>query len=140
MTPADLDRSGSVASRLLLVSLLCAVALGIVGMHGLGSGPESPVHLGHHAGQAHTLAPDLTVGAAASSGVVGDEAPPANDSGVLALCLMVLTSGFVLAVWLLAAARAGGWRLPRWSTQTKAALDVAVLPPPFRRQLVALRI
>jgi hypothetical protein len=140
MTPADLDRSGSVASRLLLVSLLCAVALGIVGMHGLGSGPESPVHLGHHAGQAHTLAPDLTVGTAASSGVVvGDEAPPADDSGVLALCLMVLTSGFVLGIWLLTA-RVGGWRLPRWSTQTTGALDVAVLPPPFRRQLVALRI
>jgi hypothetical protein len=141
MTPVDLDRSGTVASRLPLVVLLCAIALGIVGMHGLGSGPEAPVHLGHPAGHPHTLAPDLTQGVAASSGVVvGDETSPAHDSGVLALCLMVLTSGLVLGIWLFAAARAGGWRLPRWSAQATAAVDVAVLPTPFRRQPAVLRI
>jgi hypothetical protein len=140
MTPADLDRSGSVASRLPLVILLCAIAVGIVGMHGLGPGPESAGHVGHHAGQVLTVSPDVTLGVVAPDGaVVGDDAPP-HDAGVLALCLMVLTPCLALGLWLLVAARAGGWRLPRCLSRAVAAVDVAVLPPPFQRQLSVLRI
>ena len=85
---------------------------------------------------------DTTVGVVASLGVVaGDEAPPADDGGLLALCLMMLTPGLALGLWLLAiAARGGGWRLPRLVPWVVAALDVAGLPPPFERQLTVLRI
>lgn len=136
MTLVDRNCSGAVRTRLPLVVLLCAVALGIVGMHGLGSGPDSGDHVGHHAAPTMIMATDTTVGV-----VAGDEAPPADDGGLLALCLMVLTPGLVLGLWLLAtAARGGGWRLPRLVTWAVAALDVAGLPPPFERQLTVLRI
>ena len=60
---------------------------------------------------------------------------------LLALCLMMLTPGLALGLWLLAiAARGGGWRLPRLVPWVVAALDVAGLPPPFERQLTVLRI
>ncbi len=49
MTLADRTFPGAVRTRLPLVVLLCAVALGIVGMHGLASGPDSGGHIGHHA-------------------------------------------------------------------------------------------
>ena len=111
-------------------------------MHGLGSGPASGEHVGHHAAPTIMMTTDTTVGVVAALGVVdGDEAPPADDAGLLALCLMVLTPGLALGLWLLAtAARGGGWRLPRLVPRLVAALDVAGLPPPFKRQLTVLRI
>ena len=141
MTLADRTFPGAVRTRLPLVVLLCAVALGIVGMHGLASGPDSGEHVGHHAA-AMMMTTDTTVGVVASHGVVaGDEAPPADDGGLLALCLMVLTPGLALGLWIFAtAARGGGWRLPRLVPWVVAALDVAGLPPPFERQLTVLRI
>jgi len=141
MTLADRTLPGAVKTRLPRVVLLCAVALGIVGMHGLASGPDSGEHVGHHAA-AIMMTTDTTVGVVASHGVVaGDEAPPADDGGLLALCLMMLTPGLALGLWLLAiAARGGGWRLPRLVPWVVAALDVAGLPPPFERQLTVLRI
>ena len=141
MTLADRTFPGAVRTRLPLVVLLCAVALGIVGMHGLASGPDSGEHVGHHAAPTIIMTTDTTVGVVASLGVVaGDEAPPADDGGLLALCLMMLTPGLALGLWLLAiAARGGGWRLLRLMTGV-AALDVAGLPPPFERQLTVLRI
>ncbi|MAS53890.1 MULTISPECIES: hypothetical protein [Nocardioides] len=142
MTLADRTFPGAVRTRLPLVVLLCAVALGIVGMHGLASGPDSGEHVGHHAAPTIIMTTDTTVGVVASLGVVaGDEAPPADDGGLLALCLMMLTPGLALGLWLLAiAARGGGWRLPRLVPWVVAALDVAGLPPPFERQLTVLRI
>lgn len=142
MTLADRNCSGAVRTRLPLVVLLCAVALGIVGMHGLASGSDSGEHVGHHAAPTMMMTTDTTVGVVASLGVVAaDEAPPVNDGGLLALCLMVLTPGLALGLWLLAtAARGGGWRLPRLVPWVVAALDVAGLPPPFERQLTVLRI
>ena len=142
MTPAERNCSGAVRTRPPLVVLLCAVALGIVGMHGLGFGPDSGEHVGHHTAPTIIMTTDTTVGVVASLGVVaGDEAAPADDGGLLALCLMVLTPGLALGLWLLAtAARGGGWRLPRLVTRVVAALDVAGLPPPFERQLTVLRI
>ena len=111
-------------------------------MHGLGFGPDSGEHVGHHAAPTIIMTTDITVGVVASLGVVaGDEAPPADDGGLLALCLMVLTPGLALGFWLLAtAARGRGWRLPRLVTRVVAALDAAMLPPPFERQLTVLRI
>lgn len=141
MTLADRTCSGAVRTRLPLVVLLCAVALGIVGMHGLASGPDSGEHVGHHAAPTLMMTSDTTVGVVASGVAAGDEAPPADDGGLLALCLMVLTPGLALGLWLLAtAARGGGWRLPRLVPRVVAALDVAGLPPPFERQLTVLRI
>nr|WP_223394046.1 DUF6153 family protein [Nocardioides rotundus] len=142
MTLADRTLPGAVKTRLPRVVLLCAVALGIVGMHGLASGPDSAEHVGHHAAPAMMMTTDTTVGVVASHGVVaGDEAPPADDGGLLALCLMVLTPGLALGLWIFAtAARGGGWRLPRLVPWVVAALDVAGLPPPFERQLTVLRI
>lgn len=141
MTLADRTLPGAVKTRLPRAVLLCAVALGIVGMHGLASGPDSGEHVGHHAA-AMMMTTDTTAGVVASHGVVaGDEAPPADDGGLLALCLMMLTPGLALGLWLLAiAARGGGWRLPRLVPWVVAALDVAGLPPPFERQLTVLRI
>ena len=142
MTLADRTFPGAVRTRLPLVVLLCAVALGIVGMHGLASGPDSGEHVGHHAAPTIIMTTDTTVGVVASLGVVaGDEAPPADDGGLLALCLMMLTPGLALGLWLLAiAARGGGWRLLRLMSGVVDALDVAGLPPPFERQLTVLRI
>lgn len=142
MTLADRDRSGAVTSRLLLVIVLCAVALGIVGMHGLGSSPNSAEHVGPHAAPAAALTADNTVGVDASLGAAaGDEAPLADDAGQPALCLMVLTPGLARGLWLLDAAALGGtWRLPRSVDRAAAAVEVASLPAPFRRQLTVLRI
>lgn len=142
MTLADRTFPGAVRTRLPLVVLLCAVALGIVGMHGLASGPDSGEHVGHHAAPTIMMTTDTAAGVVASPGVAaGDEAPPADDGGLLALCLMMLTPGLALGLWLLAiAARGGGWRLPRLVPWVVAALDVAGLPPPFERQLTVLRI
>lgn len=142
MTLADRTFLGAVRTRLPLVVLLCAVALGIVGMHGLASGPDSGGHVGHHAAPAMMMTTDTAAGVVASPGVAaGDEAPPADDGGLLALCLMVLTPGLALGLWMFATvARNGGWRLPRLVSRAIAALDVTGLPPPFERQLTVLLI
>lgn len=144
MTLADRARSGAVTSRLPLVMFLWAVALGVIGMHGLGSGPVSGEYVGHHAAPTVSMSADTTVSGDASLGTVaGDEVPPADDAGLLALCLMVLTPGLALAlgVWLLATAALGGtWRLPRLLARVVAAVDTAVLAPPLGRQLTVLRI
>ncbi len=140
MTRADHDCSGAVRTRRPLVILLCAIAPGIVSMHGLGSGPASGEHVGHHA-TGMILTVDTSVDAAGSIGAAaGDEAPPVDDVGLLALCLMVLAPGVVLSLWMLAtAARGGNWRLPRLARRV-VALDAAGLPPRFERQLTVLRI
>ncbi len=134
MTLADRTFPGAVRTRLPLVVLLCAVALGIVGMHGLASGPDSGEHVGHHAAPTIMMTTDTAAGVVASPGVAaGDEAPPADDGGLLALCLMVLTPGLALGLWMFAtAARNGGWRLPRLVPWAIAALDVTGLPTAVR--------
>ncbi len=148
MTLADRDGSGAVTSRLLLVILLCAVALGIVGMHGLGSSPFSPVHVGPHALPAavltadHSADVDNTVGVESSRGTTaGDEAPLADDAESNTLCLTVPTPGLARVLWLLDAAALGGpWNLPPSVDRAAASVDVTPLPAPFRRQLTVLRI
>lgn len=138
MTLADLDRSGTEPSRLPLVLLLCAIALGIVGMHGLASEPDSA---GHHSTQVVTVSSDHThVGHSMTGAAVAEEAPEEADTGILALCLMVLTPGLALGLWLLGTFRGAGWRLPRLVARVSAAVDVAVLPPPYQRRLTVLRI
>jgi hypothetical protein len=138
MTLADRTFPGAVRTRLPLVVLLGAVAIGIVGMHGLASGQ----HVGQHAAPTIMMITDTAAGVVASPGVAaGDEAPPADDGGLLALCLMVLTPGLALGWWMFAtAARNGGWRLPRLVPRAIAALDGTGLPPPFERELTVLRI
>lgn len=143
MTPADRDRSRAVTSRLVRVVMLCAVALGIVGMHGLVAAPGSGEPVGHHAGSAVAVAADAAASDGPSSGTRAGsgEAPPADPGGLLALCLTVLTPVVALGLWLVATGRLGsGRRVPRMVPQLAAAVETAVLPPPFAQRLTVLRI
>lgn len=135
MTSADRDRRRAVTSRLVMVVVLGAVVLGIVGMHSLVAAPDAGEHVGHHAVSATVLTSDFPAGAPAGSDT------PADDAGLLALCLMVLTPGLALGLWLLAsAALGGGWRPPRPVVRVVTAVETAALPPPFQRSLSVLRI
>lgn len=137
MSLAELDRSASLGSRLGWVVLLCAVALGIVGMHGLVSSTDGPEPAGHHVAQAVDVAP---VPASPGTAEAADDTSPAVQSGLLALCVMMLVPGAALALWLLVRSRAAGWRLRRVVVRTLLAADVATPPQPFWRQLTVLRI
>ena len=141
MSLAPFDRSASVGSRVAWVVLLCAVAVGIVGMHGLVSSADSAESAGHHVTQAVDLAPEAAGSHAASpdAGPVGHEEPPTQESGLLALCLMVLVPAVAVGLLLLARSRGGVRRLRRLLVRVAVAADVAVPPPPFRRFTV-LRI
>lgn len=137
MSLARLDRSASVGSRLTWVVLLCAVAMGIVGMHGLVTGADSPEGAGHHAVQAVDLAPQA---ANADSAPATDEVPsPAQETGLLALCLMVLVPAVAVGLWLQGRSRVRVRRPLRLMFRGVVARDVAVPLPPFRR-LTVLRI
>jgi hypothetical protein len=140
MSLAQLDRSASVGSRITWAVLLCAVAVGIVGMHGLVSGADFPESAGHHVTQAIDLAPEAAGSHAATqdAGPVGDEGPT-HESGLLALCLMVLVPAVAVGLLLLARSRVGVRHLRRLPARAVLATDVAVPPPPFRR-LTVLRI
>lgn len=130
------QRSQVVASRLCFATLLCALALGIFGMHGLLSVAGSSDHPGHHVSQ--------TTSAGATVEVVGGvvearKAPPVHHSDALMLCVMILTSGIAAGLWLYAKGRAA-WRLPRILT---GAIRMAVVLKPLSvsvRQLTVLRI
>ena len=142
MTLAERDRPGAVMSRLPLVILLCALALGIIGMHGLGPDPGSGEDIGHHGAPSLALTADTAPGPDASQvALAGDEAPPADDAGLLALCLMVLATGVALGPWLLASAARRSWRLPRVLARVGTEPGTAVwLPPPYDGRPVVLRI
>lgn len=123
--------------------MLCAVALGIVGMHGLIAAPGSGEPVGHHAGSVVAVATDAAASDGPSSGTHtrSDEAPPAEAGGLLALCLTVLTPVVAVGLWLAATGRLGsGRRVPRMVPQLAAAVETAVLPPPFAQRLTVLRI
>lgn len=161
MSLAAFDRSASVGSRITWVVLLCAVALGIVGMHGLVGGADSSQSAGHHLTQSIALAPviDLALEAATSHAASADAATadaaspvagthdtgpaeddaPAHGAGLLALCLMVLAPAVTVALFLLARSRVGVRHVRRVLVRAGVAADVAVPKPPFRR-LSVLRI
>lgn len=125
-----------------MIVLLCAVALGILGMHGLAAGPASGGHAGHHATSTTTAATDTAADMVGSAvAMVGDETPAGEPPGLLALCMLMLAPALALGLWLVAtAAGRGSWRLPRPATRVVTSLDVAALPPPFERQLTVLRV
>jgi hypothetical protein len=144
MSPVRLDRAAPPWARSSWVVLLCAVALGILGMHGLVSGAGGPeAGHGHHPAPAIVTQADDAAPASESAGspAVGDNDPhpPAGDAGMLALCLMVLTPVVAVGLWLRAKSRAAGWRLRRLIVRAvTAAVDVPPHPP--NRQLTVLRI
>lgn len=137
MSLAELDRSASVGSRIAWVVLLCAVAVGIVGMHGLVSGADSSESAGHHVAQALDVTPEAAPLGAAPVG--GEHSSPTHGSGLLALCLMVLVPAVAVGLLLLARSRVGVRHLRRLLARAVLATDIAVPPPPFRR-LTVLRI
>lgn len=118
--------------------LLCAVAVGIVGMHGLTQGGDASQPMGHHVVQAVDMAP---ASATPDSPVAGsDDSPRGEDAGLLTLCLMVLVPAVAVGLWLLVRSRVGGWRLRRVPALAIRVLELVVLPQPLWRQLSVLRI
>ena len=142
MTTADREGSGAASTRLPILAIVCAVAFGIVGMHGLGSATASGGHVGHHPGAAIIATMDTAADGVGSVGArAGDLVPPAEDAGLLALCLLMLAPSLALVLRpLTTAARRASRCRPPARTRVVAALDVAVLPPPFERRLSVLRI
>ncbi len=125
------------SSRLSLVMLLCAITVGIVGMHGLVPGAGSAEHVGHAI--SHPVEA-LRGGEVSEGDRVSDATPPVDDAGILAMCLMVLTPGLALGVWLVATTRTRGWGHRPLLARVVAAADLAALPPPSARQRTILRI
>lgn len=137
MSLARLDWSTSVRSRFAWAFLLCAVALGIVGMHGLVQGGDTAPSVGHHVSQTVDLvaaadAPDVPV--------ISDDSSPRENPGLLTLCLMVLAPAVAVGLWLLVRSRLGGWQPPRVVVRAVVATNVAVPPPPLWRRATVLRI
>ncbi len=122
--------------------LLCAAALGIIAVHGLGSGPAPDGHAGHHATPGIVMTVDSTEGGTVPyDDAIRGEAPPTDDAGLLALCLMMLAPGLTMGLWWAArAARERAWRLPPRMARVVTVIDEAALPPPFARRLSVLRI
>lgn len=118
--------------------LLCAVALGIVGMHGLTQGGEASQPVGHHVVQAVDLDPASAT--PDSPAAVSDDSSPGENAGLLTLCLMVMVPAVAVGLWLLVRSRVGGWRLRRAPVLAMRALELAVPPQPLWRQLSVLRI
>ena len=118
--------------------LLCAVTLGIVGMHGLMQGGDASQPMGHHVVQAVDMAP---ASATPDSPVaVSDDSPPGENASLLTLCLMVVVPAVAVGLWMLVRARVGGRRLRREPVLAMRALDSAVPLQPLWRQLGVLRI
>lgn len=138
MTFRDLPRPGG--ARFPLAALLCAVVLGIVGMHGLGpAAAEHPGYPGHHAGTV-SLTAQAPQPADADTWDEQTRGAPAADAGVLALCLMVLGTGLGIALLLLVGGgRGGAWQVRRLVDRVVAAVAQTVLPPPGRPRSTVLR-
>ena len=137
MSPARLDWSTSVRSRIVWSFLLCAVTLGIVGMHGLAQGGDTAPAAGHHVANAVDMVPPALV---AGDPVDANDSSPSEDAGLLTLCLMVLVQAVAVGRWVLMRSRIGGWRLRRKPVLAVRALELAVPPQPLWRQLSVLRI
>ena len=138
MSLARLDWSTSVRSRIVWSFLLSAVALGIVGMHGLTQSGDPSEPMGHHVVQAVDMAPASAT--PDSPAVSPDDSPPGENAGLLTLCLMVLVPAIAVGLWLLVRARVGGWRLRRVPALAVRVMELVVPPQPLWRRLSVLRI
>lgn len=134
MSLARLDWSASVRSRIVWSFLLCAVALGLVGMHGLSHGGASLQPAGHHVVQA------VDVALATPDVAVSDDAPPSEDAGPLALCLMMLVPAVAVGLWLHVGPRVSGWLPRRGLRLAMRTSELAQSVQPVWRQLSVLRI
>lgn len=139
MSPARLYWSTSVASRSACIFLLCAVALGIVGMHGLAQGGDTEKPLGHHFTQTVDVvstAPTPYTPSASSDSSPGE----GGNSGLFTLCLMVLAPAVAVGLWLLVRSRVGGWRPRRMLVRDEVPTDIAIPPPSLWQRATVLRI
>jgi hypothetical protein len=118
--------------------LLSAVALGIVGMHGLTQGGDASQPMGHHVVQAVDTVPAPVT--PDSPAAVSDDSPPDESAGLSTLCLMVLVPAVAVGLWMLVSSRVGGWRPRRVPVLAMRALELVVPPQPLWRQLSVLRI
>lgn len=132
------NSSQTAAARLSFATILCAVVLGIFGMHGLVSVVGTPEHPGHDV--SHVVAAGSTVEAIGDA-VEVEETPPAHHHpAILMLCLMILTPGIAVGLWLYVKGRTTCWRLSR---TVKDVSTMAFLLKPLSlplRQLTVLRI
>lgn len=117
--------------------LLAAVAVGILGMHGLTQDRAGSPPTGHHVAQGLDIAP---VSETPHSPGASEDSSPDGDAGLLTLCVMVLVPAVAVGLWLLLRSRGGGWRLPRRPVPAMRGLELAVPPQPLWRQLSVLRI
>lgn len=137
MTPVRLDWSTSVRSRFAWPFLLCAIALGIVGMCGPAQCCDTAQAAGHHVTQAVDMVPTA---ATPDSPSIPSDSSPGESPGLLTLCLMMLAPAIAVGVWLLARSRVIGWRPRRVLLGAVVVKDVAVLPPPLWQRATVLRI
>jgi hypothetical protein len=139
MHDVDVGRRRRVTPRLPLAALLCAVALGIVGMHGLVSSPGTGEAVAHHAAGSSVASADATAATGGATSEDGDTQE--QGAGALALCLMMLAPAMALALtWLVGARHARGWRVPALGAGLAAAVRACVPDPPPWRRLSVLRI
>lgn len=134
MSAAPLACSTPVKLRFAWVILLCAVLLGLLGMHGLMQSVDADRAVGHHVGQTASVVP-MTEAPVGLNDYSSEDA-----SSLLMLCLMVLVSAVAVGLWLLVRSRVGGWRLRRAPVLAMRALELVVPPRPLWRQLSVLRI
>lgn len=138
MSLARIDWSMSVRSRIVWSFLLCAVALGIVGMHGLTQGADASQPMGHHVVRAVETAP--TSATPDSPAAVSDKSSPGQNARLLTLCLMVLVPAIAVGLWLLVRSRVGGWRMRRVPAIAVRMTELVVPAQPLWRRLSVLRI
>lgn len=134
MSAAPLAFSTPVKLRFAWVILLCAVLLGLLGMHGLTQSDGADRAVGHHVGQTMNVAP-MTEAPAGPNDYSSEDA-----SSLLTLCLMVLIPVVAVGLLLLVGSRVGGWHLRRQPVLAMLASELAVPPQPLWRQLGVLRI
>lgn len=138
MPLARLDPATSVRSRIVWAVMLCAVTLGILGMHGLAQTGDAQQPVGHHVVQVVDL--DSASATPGSPTTVSDDSSPGETAGLMTTCLMVLVPAVAVGLWILGRSRVGGWRLRRQPALAIRALLLAVPPQPLWRNLSVLRV
>jgi hypothetical protein len=104
-------------------------------MCGLVQADVTAPSVGHHVSQ--TV--DMNQGAKAPAATADDVAQGENP-GLLTICLMLLTPGITIGLWLLLRGRLGGWWTRQGVRRPVLRSDLAVPPPPLWRQATVLRI
>lgn len=135
------------ASGWRLAGFVCAIVLGILGMHVLAMSCSGAEHSAM--GTTATARTDISHGGHADAATVADAMPGSEHAGtgdplsagqIMALCVALVVSSALVWAALTAGARRRGWTLPRGSALTRAfVLKVHYRPPPSLAQLSVLR-